>query len=136
MDNDLNTLAGETSSVSGMTSFDAAETCDYTTGGVEGVTVSTEGHAYWYTVNHDKAMPSKEDYGIVSLKSPDYGLLIKGTLETVDSDEGRKRLTTYLDTLPYPHFRVMPNSPGFIVKIEQDGTMTKGRFVGREFRSS
>lgn len=55
-------------------------------------------------------------------------------LSSVGSPAGRKRLARYLGTRPFPHFEVATGRRGLVVKIDQDGTRTVGRFVNREFR--
>jgi hypothetical protein len=55
---------------------------------------------------------------------------------SIDTDEGRRRVAAYLDSRPFPHFEPAPDAPGLLVRIEQDGTRTLGRFVGGEFRAS
>lgn len=55
-------------------------------------------------------------------------------LEAVDTEEGRARTATYLASRPYPHFEAAPDHPGLVVKIDEDGTRTLGRFVNRHFR--
>jgi hypothetical protein len=54
-------------------------------------------------------------------------------IESVDTDLGRDRVSTYLQTRPFPHFEACPTEPGMLVKIEQDGTRTRGRFINRVF---
>lgn len=54
-------------------------------------------------------------------------------LSTVDSPQGRSRVTSYLETLAFPHFRAHPDQPGLLEKIDEDGTRTVGRFVNRRF---
>lgn len=54
-------------------------------------------------------------------------------LRTVSLPEGRERLSVYLESRPYPHFEPAKDRPGLLVRIEQDGTRTLGRFVNREF---
>lgn len=56
-------------------------------------------------------------------------------LASVDSDEGRQRLRAHLDSQPYPHYESAPGGPGLLVRIDEDGTRTIGRFVGRQFRA-
>jgi hypothetical protein len=56
-------------------------------------------------------------------------------LASVDSDSGRQRVMTYLESRPFPHYEVAPGSPGLLVRIDEDGTRTLGRFVGREFQA-
>jgi streptomycin 6-kinase len=55
-------------------------------------------------------------------------------LASVDTDEGRQRLAAHLASRPYPHFEPSTERPGLIVKVDEDGTRTLGRFVNRTFR--
>jgi hypothetical protein len=55
-------------------------------------------------------------------------------LETVDSPEGRARVTAYLDQQPFPHYQPHPTRPGLLERIERDGTRILGRFVNRQFQ--
>jgi hypothetical protein len=57
-------------------------------------------------------------------------------LASVDSDEGRRRVVEYLESRPFPHYDPTPDSPGLLVRVDEDGTRTLGRFVGREFRAA
>jgi len=52
---------------------------------------------------------------------------------SIDTDEGRARAKAYLASLPFPHFEAYPGDRRTLVRIEEDGTRTVGRFVGREF---
>ncbi len=52
-------------------------------------------------------------------------------LEDVDSPTGRERVARYLQTRPFPHYE--PGS-GHLVRIDEDGTRTAGRFVNRKFQ--
>src|SRR5262249_47973368 len=56
-------------------------------------------------------------------------------LASVASDEGRRRVRDYLQTGPFPHYEPMPDSSGLLVRVEEDGTRTVGRFVGRDFQA-
>jgi hypothetical protein len=56
-------------------------------------------------------------------------------LASVDTDSGRERVYAHLNSRPFPHYEAAPNSPGLLVRIEEDGTRTLGRFVGREFQA-
>jgi hypothetical protein len=56
-------------------------------------------------------------------------------LASVNSDEGRQRVREYLEARPFPHYYAA-ESPGLLVRVEEDGTRTLGRFVGREFRAA
>jgi hypothetical protein len=56
-------------------------------------------------------------------------------LSEVETTKGRKRLLATLRKRPYPHYRPVPDRPDLICRIEEDGTETVGRFVGREFKA-
>jgi hypothetical protein len=53
-------------------------------------------------------------------------------LASVDTPAGRARVEAYLETRPYPHFRES-GQPGMLVRTDEDGTETTGRFVNRVF---
>ena len=57
-------------------------------------------------------------------------------LESVDSLEGRRRVAEYLQSLPFPHYEPAPDAPGMLVRIQEDGSRTVGRFVSRQFRAA
>jgi len=54
-------------------------------------------------------------------------------IESVDSDAGHERVRSALASLPFPHFEACPDRPGMLIKIDADGTRTRGRFVNRTF---
>jgi len=54
-------------------------------------------------------------------------------LGSVDTPEGRQRVADFLHGQPYPHYEPAPNAPGLLVRIDEDGTRTTGRFVNRRF---
>ena len=54
-------------------------------------------------------------------------------LATVGEPSGRARLQAVLDAEPFPHFRQLPGSQRLFEKIDEDGSRTVGRVVGREF---
>ena len=54
-------------------------------------------------------------------------------LASVDSPAGRKRLADYLAGRPFPHFQQHPAQAGLLVRIDEDGKRTVGRFVNRAF---
>jgi len=56
-------------------------------------------------------------------------------LQSVDSPEGRRRVADYLGTQPFPHYEPDPDKPGMLVRIEEDGTRTVGRFIHRKFQA-
>jgi ParD-like antitoxin of type II bacterial toxin-antitoxin system len=59
---------------------------------------------------------------------------LSSLLKSVDSPAGRKRVTTYLQSQPFPHYRVHPHKPGLLERVDEDGTRTVGRFVNRRFK--
>jgi ParD-like antitoxin of type II bacterial toxin-antitoxin system len=54
-------------------------------------------------------------------------------LAAVDSPEGRKRVADVLARQPFPHYKQHSGQPGLLVRIDEDGTETIGRFVNRSF---
>jgi hypothetical protein len=56
-------------------------------------------------------------------------------LASVDADEGRQRVSAYLHSRPFPHYEPAPEAPGFLVRVDADGSRTLGRFVGRVFHA-
>lgn len=59
---------------------------------------------------------------------------LSACLDSVDSKKGRARLAAHLSSLPYPHFEAASDRPGLLVKIDEDGKRTVGRFVNRQFK--
>ncbi|MHC4876528.1 MAG: TA system antitoxin ParD family protein [Planctomycetota bacterium] len=57
-------------------------------------------------------------------------------LEEVDSEKGRQRVAEFLRTQPFPHYEPVADQPGMLVRIEEDGTRTVGRFVNRQFEAA
>jgi hypothetical protein len=55
------------------------------------------------------------------------------SINKVDSPAGRKRLKNYLESIPFPHYESHSTQPGLLVRTDEDGTKTVGRFVNREF---
>lgn len=54
-------------------------------------------------------------------------------LNSVDSAEGRDRVRAFLQRGDYPHYEPDPDRAGILVRIDADGTRTRGRFVKRQF---
>lgn len=54
-------------------------------------------------------------------------------LAEVETANGRKRLEATLSKRPYPHYKPVPEHPDLVYRIEEDGSETVGRFVGRKF---
>ena len=54
-------------------------------------------------------------------------------LKSVDSAKGRRRVADYLKSQPFPHYEALAHRPGFLTRIEADGTRVVGRFIHRRF---
>jgi hypothetical protein len=55
-------------------------------------------------------------------------------LQSVDSPEGRQRVSEHLKSRPYPHYEPA-DSPGVLIRIDADGKRTPGRFINRQFQA-
>ena len=53
---------------------------------------------------------------------------------TVDTSAGRQRVVDLLAAEPFPHYEPAADLPGSLVRIEEDGRRTLGKFVRGEFR--
>ena len=58
------------------------------------------------------------------------------SINSVDSPEGRRRMTDYLKARPFPHYEPAPGRSGYLFRIEADGKRTVGRFVNRRFKAA
>ena len=54
-------------------------------------------------------------------------------LAEVGTPSGTQRVAAYLTTRPYPQYEADLKRPGVLVRIDEDGTRTAGRFVNRRF---
>jgi hypothetical protein len=61
---------------------------------------------------------------------------LSSLLESVDSPEGRRRVADHLTSQPFPRYEPAPNAPGMLLRIDEDGTRTTGRFVHRQFKAA
>jgi len=59
---------------------------------------------------------------------------LSACLESADSPVGRERLAAYLESRPFPHYQPHPENPRLLVRINEDGSRTTGRFVNRKFK--
>jgi len=69
----------------------------------------------------------------LALKQSSTAQSLSDTIGSVDSDEGRQRVRSYLEVQPYPNFEQCPEEKGLLVKVDEDGARTRGRFVNRKF---
>jgi hypothetical protein len=70
---------------------------------------------------------------VLRLKQRGEAAPLSTCLADIDTPAGRQRVKSFLAARPYPHFEPAPDRPGLVVKIDEDGTRTVGRFVHREF---
>jgi hypothetical protein len=61
------------------------------------------------------------------------GKSLSEIVETVDQPEGHARLKAYLESRPFPHFEPHPVRKGLLIRVEQDGRRSVGRFKNRQF---
>lgn len=78
--------------------------------------------------------PALRGDAVLRLKQRGGALKLSDALRTVESPEGHERLQQVLASQPYPHFEPAPGKPGLLVRVDEDGTRTLGRFVGRKFK--
>jgi hypothetical protein len=52
---------------------------------------------------------------------------------SVGTGEGKARLKAYLESRPFPHFEPHPTRKGVLIRIEENGTRSVGRFIQRQF---
>jgi hypothetical protein len=56
-------------------------------------------------------------------------------LNSADSIKGRRRLRDYLESQPFPHYEAHPEKAGLLIRIDENGRRTIGRFVNRQFQA-
>jgi hypothetical protein len=71
----------------------------------------------------------------LALRQAGAAVVLSKSLTTVDSAAGRHRVAEYLHSRPFPHYEAAAGSPGLLIRVTEDGTRTRGRFVGREFHA-
>jgi len=55
------------------------------------------------------------------------------SIQSVDTDAGRDRVRAYLESRPFQHIGPCQDKAGMLVRIDEDGTRTRGRFINRTF---
>lgn len=68
---------------------------------------------------------------ILALRKAGADKPLSACLEDVDTPAGRERVAEYLRTRLFPHYE---QKDGHLVRIDEDGTRTAGRFVNRKFQ--
>jgi hypothetical protein len=70
---------------------------------------------------------------IAALQNSEAAPSIGELLEVVDTPVGREMVKTYLASEPFPHYRASPGGSGLLIRTEENGAETVGRFVNRQF---
>lgn len=81
------------------------------------------GRALEQVLRGDEALAFKKRREVIPLSA---------ALDT-DSEAGHARFRAHMASRPYPRFEPAPEQPGMFVRLDEDGTRTLGRLVGREF---
>ncbi len=58
---------------------------------------------------------------------------LSACLESVDTTEGHQRVADYLQSQPFPHYLAHPDQSGLLIRLDEGGQKTVGRFVKRQF---
>ena len=87
---------------------------------------------FWARIGRAMESTLRAD-ALIRLKQRGDARPLSACVAAVDTDAGRQRTAAYLATRPYPHFEPA-DRPGLLVKIDEDGTRTLGRFVNRQFQ--
>ena len=69
----------------------------------------------------------------LALKRQGSARPLSESLEQVGTPTGEQRLSEVLEDTPFPHYRPAPGKAGHVLRVEEDGTATVGRFVNRKF---
>ena len=70
---------------------------------------------------------------VVELTRDRKAVPLSELISTMNGPEGQKRLKDYLKSLPFPHFDAHPDDAELLIRTEENGRRTVGRFVKREF---
>ena len=55
--------------------------------------------------------------------------------ESTETPGGQERVNTFLKSQPFPHYEPHPITPGLLVRIDEHGRRTTGRFINRKFQT-
>jgi hypothetical protein len=70
---------------------------------------------------------------VLALKGRGDQKALSSLVKGINKPEGQRRLAEYLGRQPYPHYEPAPHQPGFLVRIDESGTRTVGKFFNRQF---
>lgn len=71
---------------------------------------------------------------VLALKKSSATRPLSECLREVETPVGRERLQAFLNQTPFPHYEPVPQGDDeCLIRIEADGTRTRGRFLDRQF---
>lgn len=70
---------------------------------------------------------------VLALKRSGGAQSLSAAMASVEGAQGQERLREHLAQRPFPQFEAAPEQPGLLVRIDEDGTRTIGRFLNRVF---
>lgn len=79
--------------------------------------------------------PLLEGTRVLALQRAGRVQSLSACLGTVDTPQGRRRVSDYLKRGSWPHYEPASGKPGMLVRIDRDGRRTVGRFVNRRFKA-
>lgn len=77
--------------------------------------------------------PLLRGHDALALKRAGAAKPLSECLAEVDSPAGRQKVQEFLESGPFPHYEGAPGRPRSVVRVDEDGTRTLGRFVNRRF---
>jgi hypothetical protein len=84
-------------------------------------------------ISQHVGMQLNDDQAYSLLSRLNDPLMAQLAFDSINSKAGHQRLLDYLAKHPFPHYEADPVHSDRIVRIEEDGTRTSGRFVNRQF---
>jgi hypothetical protein len=71
---------------------------------------------------------------VLALRKAGAARPLSAILAEPGTPAGTKRVVDYLKTRPFPHFEAAPGKGGGLIRIDENGKRTPGRFVNRKFK--
>lgn len=78
--------------------------------------------------------PILEGDRALALRRAGAAMSLAQLLSSADLPAGHRRVAEYLAARPFPHYEPAPGGAGLLVRVDENGKRTLGRFVDREFR--
>ncbi len=70
---------------------------------------------------------------VLALTKENAATPLSELIATIGTPEGQRRVSNYLRTLPFPHYEAHPTESGLLIRTEENGHRSAGRFVNRQF---